>query len=122
MESLFTFASFFGICSNKSVIINEIANPILGFTIYNPDKKEVEEFSRCELQTYANLHWILEAIRSTLMVLVTISQLDIALLRVMYGEMTSFYTIRMLLNEKKFPEDNKSYQKIEEDTDGIELV
>jgi len=34
--------------------------------------------------------------------LVTISQLDIAILRVVYSELTSVYTIRLLLNEKKF--------------------
>ena len=102
------------------VVINEIANPILGFTIYNPDKDRVYGFGRCELQTYANVHWMLNSLRSTLMVLVTISQLDIAILRVLYGEITSFYTINMLLKEKHFPEDG-AYKPIENE-DAFEMV
>lgn len=102
------------------VVINEIASPILGFTIYNPDKDRVIGFGRCELQTYANIHWMLNSLRSTLMVLVTISQLDIAVLRVLYGEITSFYTINMLLKEKHFPEDGE-YTQVKDLSD-IEMV
>ena len=31
------------------VIINEFANPILGFNAYNPDKKEITEFTKFQL-------------------------------------------------------------------------
>lgn len=89
-----------------SVYINEIASPILGFNIYNPDKKVITEFSRLELQLFANSMWILNSLRSVMFVVVSISQIDIALLQVLYGELTSFYTIRMLLLEKIFPEDS----------------
>ncbi len=103
------------------VVINEIANPILGFNIYNPDKDEITEFTRTELQMYANVHWMVNALRNTLMVLVTISQLDIAVLRVIYGEITSFFTIRMLLKEKKFPnEDREVYAPVS--SNGVEMV
>jgi hypothetical protein len=30
-------------------MINDIASPILGFNIYNPDKKIITEFGKCEL-------------------------------------------------------------------------
>ncbi len=105
------------------VLVNEIVSPILGFNIYNPDKEEITEFTRIELQMYANIHWFINALRSTLMVLVTISQLDIAILQVVYGEITTFYTIRMLLNEKKFPnEDNKHAEYSLVTNDALEMV
>jgi hypothetical protein len=78
----------------------------LGFNIYNPDKKIITEFSRLELQFYANSMWILNSLRKVMFVVISISQIDIALLQVLYGEVTSFYTIRLLLLEKQFPEDS----------------
>ena len=37
------------------VFINELGMPILSFNIYNPDKKEIEGFTRGELQVKANI-------------------------------------------------------------------
>ena len=84
------------------VIVNEIASPILGFNIYNPDKKVITEFTKNELQIMANCMWCINSLIGALSIMVTISQLDIAILRVVYAELTSIYTIRMLLNEKEF--------------------
>lgn len=94
------------------VYIGEIADPILGFDIYNPDKKIINHFTKNELQTYANSMWLISALRSALMVVILISQIDIALLQVLYGEIMSFYTIRLLLNDKKFPEDFDSLSNV----------
>ena len=84
------------------VIIAEIAHPIIGFNIYNPDKKKITEFSKLELQVYGNAMYLIDGIRNALLVMVTISQIDIALFGVFVSEFTSVYTIRMLLNEKTF--------------------
>ena len=84
------------------VIVNEIASPILGFNIYNPDKKTITEFTKNELQIMANLMWLINSLSSALFIMVSISQIDIAMLRVVYSEVTSIFTIRMLLNEKRF--------------------
>jgi hypothetical protein len=73
--------------------------------VYNPDKKVITEFSKFELQLYANGMWIITSLRNVMMIVISISQIDVALLQVLYGELTSLYTIRMLLNEKSFPED-----------------
>ena len=53
------------ICPIKiiEVIVNEYAMPVLGFNIYNPDKKEITEFTKNELQFYANSMYIVNAIR-----------------------------------------------------------
>lgn len=91
------------------VIVNEIASPILGFNIYNPDKKVITEFSKNELQIMANCMWFINNLISALSIMVTISQVDIAILRVIYADLTSVYTIRMLLNEKEFI---KEYEEV----------
>jgi hypothetical protein len=84
------------------VFINEVSSPILGFNIYNPDKKVITDFSKYELQLFANTMWLINSLIGTLFVMITISQIDIALLRVLYSEITTIVTIRMLLNEKTF--------------------
>jgi hypothetical protein len=84
------------------VFTNEIASPILGFNIYNPDKKVITEFTKNELQLLANTMWLINSLTTSLFVMITISQIDIAILRTIYSEITTIITIRILLNEKKF--------------------
>jgi hypothetical protein len=100
------FQAFICILEAITVIINDIANPILGFSIFNPDKKIITDFTKNNLQFLANAMWIINGLKSTMTVVVTISQIDIAILRVLYSEVTSFYTIRMLLNDKTFTSEN----------------
>jgi hypothetical protein len=47
-------------------IIQDIAGPIMGFNIYNPDKKIITEFTKNELQLYAQTFWFLSSIKGTL--------------------------------------------------------
>lgn len=83
-------------------ISTELGMPVLGFNIYNPDKKEITEFTKNELQFYANATFMVSAIRSTLMMVVNVTQIDLALFSTLISELASFYTIRVLLNEKTF--------------------
>jgi hypothetical protein len=85
-----------------SVCIIEVGFPILSFSIYNPDKKVIEDFSKNELQLYGNTMFALNSLKNTLAVLVTISQIDLALCQVLFSELTSLVTIRMLLDKKEF--------------------
>lgn len=89
-----------------NMIIAELAMPILTFNIYNPDKKIINEFTKNELQILGNTMWLINSLIKTLTVLVSISQFDIALLRVIYSEATSIYSIRVLLNDKKYVEND----------------
>ena len=84
------------------VVFEEIAMPILGFNIYNPDKKIITEFTKNQLQFYGNSMYLLSNIRSVFMTMLTISQIDIALYSVVVSEITTIYTIRLILNEKRF--------------------
>lgn len=86
------------------VLVNEFASPILGFSIYNPDKKVITEFTKLQLQIYCQTLWLVNSLKSALMILVSISQIDIAIGKVIYAEVASIYTIRVLLNKKKFAE------------------
>ena len=34
--------------------MQELGDPVLGFTVYNPDKTEISEFSKSQLYFYSN--------------------------------------------------------------------
>jgi len=82
--------------------VNEIADPIITFNIYNPDKKNIEDFGKNELQFYGNMLYLIDNLRYVFTLMITISQIDLAIYGVLVGEITSIFTIRMLLNEKTF--------------------
>jgi len=93
---------FIAILKISNVIISEVAHPILGFNIYNPDKKIITEFTKNQLQIYGNLMYFIDSVRGVFTILITISQVDVALVGVLISEITGIFTIRMLLNEKTF--------------------
>ena len=99
------------------VLIGEIANPILGFNIYNPDKKVITEFTKNELQLYGNLMWLINGFKNLMLIMVSITQIDLALVGMLSGEIMSIFTIRLLLNEKEF----KKLDENKQDTKDIEL-
>ena len=84
------------------MMVNEFANPILSFNIYNPDKEIITEFTHCELQFFAQSLWLINGVRTALMLIVSISQFDIAVAKVMYTELTGVFTVYCLLSEKTF--------------------
>jgi hypothetical protein len=90
----------------SDVIMQDIANPILGFSIYNPDKKIITDFSKNQLQFYAQSFWFIGSLKNALAILLSISQIDIAISKAVYSEIGGVYIIRLLLNEKQFPSSN----------------
>jgi hypothetical protein len=95
------------------VLVSEFSNPILGFNIYNPDKEVITDFTHVELQFFAQSMWLINGIRAALMLLVTISQLDIAVAKVVYTELTGVFTVYFLLSEKKFVLDKGNTEREE---------
>ena len=93
------------------VIIDEVGFPILSFNVYNPDKKIITEFSKNELQFYANSMYAVSNLRSVLIIVISVTQFDLALINVIVSEITTLFTIRMLLNEKKFIINNADYKE-----------
>ena len=47
-----------------------------------------------------------------MLIMISITQIDLAMIGMLSGEIMSFFTIRMLLNEKIFENDNNKYYKI----------
>jgi hypothetical protein len=95
---------FIAIVDIIRVISEEIGMPIINFNIYNPDKKTITEFTKFELQIYGNSMYALSSMRGVFITLISITQFDIALWSLFIGEIAALFTIRALLNEKKFEE------------------
>jgi hypothetical protein len=83
-------------------LIYEYANPIMYFNIFNEDKKEIEEFTKNQLQFYAQALWFSTSIKNSVMLLVSIQQLDILVSKCISYEIAVFFVIRKLLSKKTF--------------------
>ncbi len=84
------------------VLVNEIGSPILGFRVYNPDKKVIDDFTKNELNFLANSMWFVNGFRGILMAVITITQVDIAFSGMIVSEIVSIFAVRHLLNCKTF--------------------
>lgn len=84
------------------VMIEDLGTPILIFNIYNPDKKIITDFYKNELQIFGNLMFLVNNLRQIFQVLVTVTQIDIAIYSVLIAQLSGVATIRFLLNEKKY--------------------
>jgi len=84
------------------VIIQEFGDPVLYMNVYNPDKKEITEFTKLQLYFYANSMFLLNNIRYIFTVLINVTQIDIAIFSVLVEEVIVIFTIKLLLDEKKF--------------------
>lgn len=91
-----------GAINVSQVIIRELGMPVLGFSIFNPDKKIITEFTKNELQFYANAMYLISGLCGLFSIFINLSQIDIAAWGVLTSEGASFFTIRILLNEKTF--------------------
>lgn len=84
------------------VIIAEIGEPILVFNVYNPDKKIITEFTKFQLKLYTNTMFLISNTRRIFDIIITVTQIDIAIYSVLIEQITSFFTVNMLVNEKRF--------------------
>ena len=108
-----------GLVNICEVIVYELGSPVLGFNVYNPDKKVIDDFTRLELQVLANLMFATSSVRAVFILIVNVTQLDLALIGVLVKEATSLVTIRILLNEKEFTQE-QSQQLIKSVDDDVE--
>jgi len=91
--------------------VHDIAHPIIGFRIYDPDKKVIDDFTRMELQVYGNLMYLFDSVRQVFMTMLAITQIDVALWGTLSAEITSIFTIRKLLKAKTFTCEQEPLQK-----------
>jgi hypothetical protein len=111
---------FIGLIKGCDVLVNELGSPILGFRIYNPDKKVINDFTKNELNFLANSMWFANGFRNVLMAVITVTQIDIAISGMIMSEFVSIFTIRHLLNTKKFVK-NKEIKNEEDDVPLLEV-
>ena len=107
---LLVYILVFRVCK---VFINELGMPILTFNIYNPDKKIIKDFTRMELQVFANIMFMLNAVRYALTLQLSIIQIDIAVVSGIFDELASIPTIYILLKDKEFIKEKKAPLKYE---------
>lgn len=93
---------FIGLLRVCDVWVNEIGSPMLGFNVYNPDKKRITDFTKNELHFLANSMWAINNVRNVFMTVVTVTQIDLAFASVLMSELASIFATRLLLNEKTF--------------------
>ena len=65
-------------------------------------RTEVNEFTKNELNFLSNAMFMISAIRELFNTVISITQLDLALVIVIVKELASIVIIRLLLNEKQF--------------------
>ena len=112
---------FIWLVKGCDVMVNEIGSPILGFRVYNPDKKIIDDFSKNELNFLANAMWFVNGFRGVLMAVITITQVDIALSGMIVSEIVSIFAVPHILNCKTFTK-NKTKNNIEDEDDSILMV
>jgi len=112
---------FIWLVKGCDVMVNEIGSPILGFRVYNPDKKIIDDFTKNQLNFLANSMWFVNGFRTVLMAVITITQVDIAFSGMIVSEIVSIFTVRHLLNCKKFVT-NTNKNNIEDEDDPILMV
>jgi hypothetical protein len=88
--------------NSVKVLVAELGEPVLVFTVYNPDKQRITEFSKHQLLFYANAMFLLSNVRRVFEVMVTVTQFDIALFSVLVEQLVSCVTVSMLVHEKDF--------------------
>lgn len=101
----FLLCIFISLINVADVLTNEVVDPILYFSTYNPDKKIITEFTKSELQNYSNIIFLIHTLKKFLQVLIIISQIDVAFISIISSQISGMIFINFLLNEKSF--DNK---------------
>ena len=82
-------------------IVYEYANPICYFNVFNDQKKYITDFTKFELQFYAQSLWFLTSVKNGFMLLVSITQIDITVAKIVYAEIAIILVIRNILNNNK---------------------
>lgn len=98
------------------VLISEIGEPILVFNVYNPDKLIITDFTKYQLLFYSNSMFFISNIRRIFEILISITQIDIALFSIINEQIVCTFAIYFLVNEKKFSREEDTIELNNEDT------
>ena len=98
----FILCTFITVLNMSEIFLNDVAWPIIQFSTYNPYKGVINDFSRFELEVYSNLVFFIQGSKKLVLVLVTLSQIDIAIFSLITSQISASIAINYLLNEKSF--------------------
>ena len=98
----FILCTFITVLNMSEIFLNDVAWPIIQFSTYNPYKGVINDFSRLELEVYSNLVFFIQGAKKLVLVLVTLSQIDIAIFSLITSQISASIAINYLLNEKSF--------------------
>ena len=99
-------------CNNCiKVLIQELGEPVLVFNVYNPDKKIITDFTKPQLLFYANSMFFIGNTRRIFELMITITQIDIAIFSIIIEQLMSICTVCFLVSEKKFMKDKNIHNK-----------
>lgn len=90
------------VVSATKIVIEDIGTPLLAFSIYNPDQKVIEGFTSFELQFFANAMFSTTNLRILILMVVSITQFDLALISLFSESVATFFVIRYLTQDKTF--------------------
>lgn len=83
-------------------VCDEFGTPILGFSIYNPDRVVINEFTSRQLYLYSNLMFGLLSLKYVISTIVIVSRLDITLCVVVSRQIATLFTTSKLIKQKTF--------------------
>jgi hypothetical protein len=95
------------------VAAENIGAPEIEFTVFNPDTHIVTSLTRTELHVYANLLAVVANIRKVLVMMVELSQIDVALWTVACGALGNVLSVWFLLHNKQINRPATADQAIE---------
>lgn len=91
-----------GVNNAIKVLVGELGEPVLVFNVYNPDKRVITDFTRAELLFYANAMFFVSNTRRVFEVMITVTQIDIAVFSIVVEQLISVGTVAFLVSEKRF--------------------
>ena len=89
------------------VLVGEIGEPVLVFSVYNPDKRVITEFTKPQFLFYANTMFFVSNTRRVFEVLINVTQIDIAIFSIIVDQLIPVCTVCFLVSEKKFDKEGK---------------
>jgi len=103
-----------GLLEAVDVYINDTIYPYISNNVRNNNVKHIKEFSKNELRLLTNGSYVMSSIKYTLLIMVSISQIDISLIKVLFGEITCLFTTDIQLSEKTYGQEYEPISTIDQ--------
>ncbi|MDE2095876.1 MAG: hypothetical protein KGL39_01365 [Patescibacteria group bacterium] len=124
INSGFRYAALVALIALANVsgaLAEQFGEPVVDFSLYNPDKRVISEFSRAELFAAAVALRSLASVREVLLLMVSFAQVDIALWNLAITTAVAVCVVCALLREKRFAAAGASFAQLQEDF-GMDVV